>query len=306
MRLNINRLALLFLILVLVLPSGYLRAENKNLKTGVTSLILKQIKVSESFEKSAKKLNVPKKVINEASAIIKKHGIKNLEKGNKIDLLYRSIKNQNNSELQYIKVKTKKKEIALYRYKDTKGQTKFYDRTGKAEPVPYFIRPVNGGIITSGWGWRTHPVLGGKRFHKGIDYGLPEGSKVMAAADGVIEDIGWRNNYGYYIRIRHNKTYKTAYAHLLNFADNIEKGSKVTQGQIIGYVGETGLATGPHLYYEVIKSGFHVNPLAIKDVKYVTISSKERDRLSKFITLINNEIKTKRLASTEGGPLQIR
>jgi murein DD-endopeptidase MepM/ murein hydrolase activator NlpD len=117
--------------------------------------------------------------------------------------------------------------------------------------------------VTSPYGWRVHPVLGSWRFHDGVDFGAPKGTPVLAAAGGVIADIGRRGNYGEYIRVRHGGHVQTAYAHLSGFAHGLHVGSTVARGQVIGYVGRSGLATGPHLYYEVIVDGQRLDPLKI-------------------------------------------
>ncbi len=120
--------------------------------------------------------------------------------------------------------------------------------------------PVEDERITSPYGWRVHPILKRRRFHKGVDFGAPEGTPVHAAEDGVIEAIGRRGHYGLYLRIRHCATVETAYAHLAAFTPGLQVGSTVSRGQIIAEVGRTGWATGPHLYYEVIVNGHRINP----------------------------------------------
>ena len=120
--------------------------------------------------------------------------------------------------------------------------------------------PVEDERITSPYGWRVHPILKKRRFHKGVDFGAPEGTPVHAAEDGVIEAIGRRGHYGLYLRIRHCSTVETAYAHLAAFTPGLAVGSTVSRGQVIAEVGRTGWATGPHLYYEVIVNGHRINP----------------------------------------------
>jgi murein DD-endopeptidase MepM/ murein hydrolase activator NlpD len=120
--------------------------------------------------------------------------------------------------------------------------------------------PIEDGHITSPYGWRLHPILKRRRFHHGVDFGAPEGTPVHAAEDGVIEAIGRHGHYGLYLRIRHCATVETAYAHLASFAPELEPGTAVHRGQVIGGVGHTGWATGPHLYYEVIVGGRRIDP----------------------------------------------
>ena len=120
--------------------------------------------------------------------------------------------------------------------------------------------PVEDGRVTSPYGWRVHPILKKRRFHKGVDFGAPEGTPVHAAEDGVVEAIGRQGHYGLYLRIRHCATVETAYAHLASFAPGLQVGSTVSRGEVIAAVGRTGWATGPHLYYEVIVNGRRINP----------------------------------------------
>jgi murein DD-endopeptidase MepM/ murein hydrolase activator NlpD len=120
--------------------------------------------------------------------------------------------------------------------------------------------PVDDPRITSPYGWRLHPILKRRRFHKGVDYGAPQGTPVHAAEDGVVESMGRRSHYGLYLRIRHCRTVETAYAHLAGFAPGLHVGSVVSRGEVVASVGRTGWATGPHLYYEVIVDGRRVNP----------------------------------------------
>ncbi len=127
-------------------------------------------------------------------------------------------------------------------------------RLPKGDPVP-------GGRLTSPWGWRIHPVLKRPQFHKGVDYSAPAGTPVLATADGVVSFVGRRGNYGKLIRLQHRDDIATAYAHLKDFASGLKTGTRVRQGQVIGYVGRSGLATGNHLYYEVYADGQPVDPL---------------------------------------------
>jgi murein DD-endopeptidase MepM/ murein hydrolase activator NlpD len=127
--------------------------------------------------------------------------------------------------------------------------------------------PLPGARISSPFGWRVHPVLHKRRFHKGVDYEAALGTPVIAAADGVVEDFGRRGTYGNYIRLRHSGRLETAYAHLSAFSPTLTTGMQVHRGDVIGYVGMTGIATGPHLYYELLVDGRQIDPegQALKD-----------------------------------------
>ncbi|HZR34327.1 MAG TPA: M23 family metallopeptidase [Nevskia sp.] len=120
--------------------------------------------------------------------------------------------------------------------------------------------PVENPHITSPYGWRIHPILKKRRFHRGVDFSAPAGTPVRAAEDGVIEEIGRHGHYGLYLRIRHCAAVETAYAHLAGFAPDLAVGATVKRGQVIASVGRTGWATGPHLYYEVIVDGHRIDP----------------------------------------------
>ena len=155
-------------------------------------------------------------------------------------------------------------DLAIYRYTPKSGFTDYFNDKGESVRKALLRTPIDGARITSGFGMRSHPLLGYTRMHKGVDFGAPTGTPIMAAGDGVIEVLGWEHGYGRYVRIRHNSTYKTAYAHMSKFASGLKVGSKVRQGQIIGYVGQSGNATGPHLHYEVLVNNQQINPLDVK------------------------------------------
>lgn len=156
------------------------------------------------------------------------------------------------------------KSMPIYRYEDSKGNVDYYGPDGQSVRKALLQTPIDGARISSGFGMRHHPVLGYSKMHKGVDFAARRGTPVMAAGDGIVERASRFGSYGNYIRIRHNSTYKTAYAHLKGFAKGIRKGVRVRQGQIIGYVGTTGRSTGPHLHYEVLANNKQVNPKSAK------------------------------------------
>jgi murein DD-endopeptidase MepM/ murein hydrolase activator NlpD len=123
--------------------------------------------------------------------------------------------------------------------------------------------PIDGARMSSGFGMRRHPVLGYSRMHRGTDFAAPTGTPIYAAGNGTIDFIGNNRGYGRYVRIRHSGGLATAYAHMSRFAKGLERGSRVEQGEVIGYVGTTGLSTGPHLHYEVLQNGTQINPMAV-------------------------------------------
>jgi murein DD-endopeptidase MepM/ murein hydrolase activator NlpD len=152
----------------------------------------------------------------------------------------------------------------LYRFKTQTGYTDFFDEDGQSAQKSLLRTPTDAARISSGFGRRRHPILGYNRMHRGIDFAAPPGTPVYAAGDGLIEKAGWSGGYGKYIRIRHGGSFKTAYAHLRRFASGIKTGVRVKQRQVIGYIGATGRATGPHLHYEVINNGKQVNPRKLR------------------------------------------
>ena len=155
--------------------------------------------------------------------------------------------------------------ISLYRYKTTDdGITDYYNEKGQSVRKTLMRTPIDGARLTSRFGKRKHPILGYTKMHRGADFGAPSGTPIMAAGNGIVEHAGRNGAYGNYVRIRHTSEYKTAYAHMKGFAKKVRKGSRVKQGQIIGYVGTTGRSTGPHLHYEVHKNGRQINPLSVK------------------------------------------
>ncbi len=149
---------------------------------------------------------------------------------------------------------------SVYRYTTADGQLAFLEPDGKGVAPLGLAPPIRDARITSPYGWRIHPVLHVRRFHKGVDFGAPVGTPIYAAGEGVVQYVGWRGNYGRYIRIEHSEQVSTAYAHLGRFAARLKAGTHVRRGQVIGYVGASGLATGPHLYYEVLIDHRQVDP----------------------------------------------
>lgn len=140
----------------------------------------------------------------------------------------------------------------------------YYDETGKSAKKFLVRKPVNEAILRSGFGVRKHPILGYMKMHTGVDWTAPTGTPIFAAGNGIVDKVGWESGYGKYIRIRHANGYETAYGHMTAFARGIETGTRVRQGQVIGFVGSTGLSTGAHLHYEVLVNGRFVDPMRIK------------------------------------------
>jgi murein DD-endopeptidase MepM/ murein hydrolase activator NlpD len=166
-------------------------------------------------------------------------------------------------------------EHKIYRYTLQDGSDEFISDDYTTMRRSLLKTPIPVTKISSKFGMRKHPILGYSKMHTGIDFAAPIGTPIYAAGNGVVEEIGIKGAYGKYIRIRHNGELSTAYAHARSFASGLKKGSAIKQGQIIAYVGTTGRSTGPHLHYEVLVKGKHINPLSIKSIPVKKLTGKE-------------------------------
>jgi murein DD-endopeptidase MepM/ murein hydrolase activator NlpD len=168
----------------------------------------------------------------------------------------------------------------------------YYDETGKSAKKFLVRKPVNNAIMRSGFGGRRHPILGYTKMHTGVDWATPYGTPIFASGNGVVEKVGWEGGYGKYVRLKHNNGYETAYGHMSAFAKGMEPGKRVRQGQVIGFVGSTGMSTGAHVHYEILVNGRFVDPMRVKLPRGRSLEGglmasfeKERDRLD---TQMNN------------------
>jgi murein DD-endopeptidase MepM/ murein hydrolase activator NlpD len=187
-------------------------------------------------------------------------------------------------QLRYATVNDGGKVRRIYRYQTDDATTALMRADGQGVALIDLGRPLQiDARITSPFGWRIHPVFGDRRFHEGVDFGAPTGTPVVAACDGVIEDIGWRGNYGDYIRLRHDGHVATAYAHLSSFARGLRRGSPVKRGDVIAYVGRSGVATGPHLYYEVLVDGKQIDPMKTPPAVPVSLTGTQLAEFRKFV-----------------------
>ena len=168
-----------------------------------------------------------------------------------------------NGSILYAHMSVNGRDIVLYKFGDDKDYG-YFDVNGKSVEKALMKTPINGARLSSPFGMRKHPILGYNKMHKGTDFAAPAGTPIMASGSGTITAAKWCGGGGNCVRIKHNTTYETIYAHMQSFAKGIKKGRKVKQGQIIGYVGSTGMSTGPHLHYEVIVNGKKVNSQTLK------------------------------------------
>ena len=205
---------------------------------------------------------------------------RDIQKGNKLEILYKVLYNEKRKEvsygnIQYVNLIFQKNNLEYFIFKTSEGFIDYFDREGKNVRKALMKTPLDGAKISSSYGKRNHPILGYNKFHRGVDFAAPIGTPVYAAGNGTIEYASRNGGYGKYIRIRHNNSYKTAYAHLSAFKKGISKGIRINQGQIIGYVGSTGRSTGPHLHYEVIYQNKPINPMKMKLPSGKVLTGKE-------------------------------
>ena len=185
----------------------------------------------------------------------------------------------------------------------------YYDETGKSAKKFLVRKPVNNAIMRSGFGGRRHPILGYVKMHTGVDWATAYGTPIFASGNGVVEKVGWEGGYGKYVRLKHNNGYETAYGHMSAFAKGMEVGKRVRQGQVIGFVGSTGMSTGAHVHYEILVNGRFVDPMRIKlprgrslEGPVMASFEKERDRLD---AQMSGRGGGARISDATGAPLQV-
>ena len=231
----------------------------------------KGVRLYQSIYETALRNHVPRPVIEDVIRIYS-YDIdfqRKVQPGDSFEILYASedenAGDHSKAEVLYALLTTGGETRKFYRYQTTDDNVvDYYDETGKSAKKFLVRKPVSDGAITSGFGGRNHPLLGFTKMHTGIDWGSSMGTPIFAAGNGIIEKVGWEGGYGKYIRLRHANGYETAYGHMSAFARGMEPGKKVRQGQVIGYVGSTGLSTGAHLHYEILINGRFVDPMKIK------------------------------------------
>ncbi len=190
---------------------------------------------------------------------------RDIRKNDSFQIVYEEYKNDENKivdygNILYSNLILQGKSLELYFYNSEKNKiSDYFDSSGQSIKKTLMKTPINGARLSSSYGMRKHPILGYNKMHQGTDFAAPIGTPIMASGSGVILKSGWCGGGGNCVKIRHNSTYSTVYAHMSKFARGIKKGVRVTQGQIIGYVGSTGMSTGPHLHYEVIRNGKKIN-----------------------------------------------
>ena len=205
---------------------------------------------------------------------------RDIRKKDKFQIMYEVFLNEKNEvietgEILFANLKLSGQDNSLY-YFDHRGSEGHYDKNGKSVKKALMKTPINGARLSSPFGMRKHPIDGFNKMHQGTDFAAPLGTPIMASGDGIVKKAGWCGGGGNCVKIRHNSTYQTIYAHMSKFARGIKTGVRVKQGQIIGYVGSTGKSTGPHLHYEVIVNGKKVNSQKLKLPSGKVLKDKER------------------------------
>jgi hypothetical protein len=194
------------------------------------------------------------------------------------------------AKLVYASMTLSGKELKLYRYVDQQGSVDYYTPAGESAKKALLKTPVDGAKISSGFGMRFHPILHYSTQHKGIDFAVMTGTPVMAAGSGTVDYAGTNGSYGLYVRIKHDGSHQTAYAHLSHLAKGIRPGTHVAQGQTIAYSGSTGRSTGPHLHYEVLVNESQVNPMSVKFQSGRKLAGKELGRFQGVEKLASAEL----------------
>ena len=233
-------------------------------------IVLKEGTIKSSLYKSATKEDISPNIIVEFARL---YGFqidfqRDIRKNDSFQIVYEIYVDENgkifeNGKIVYANLILRGQYNQLY-YFPKKNYDGHYDENGKSVKKALMKTPINGARLSSSFGMRKHPILGYNKMHRGTDFAAPEGTPIMASGDGVITKAGWCGGGGNCVKIKHNRTYQTVYAHMKNFSNLAIPGNRVKQGQIIGYVGSTGMSTGPHLHYEVIENGKKINSQLLK------------------------------------------
>ena len=233
-------------------------------------VIYKENIILQSLYKSAIDENIPANIIIEFARI---YGFqvdfqRDVRKKDKFQMMYEVFVDENSKiiqtgEIYFANLILSGQDNSLY-YFDTEGNEGHYDKNGKSVQKALMKTPINGARLSSPFGIRKHPIDGFNKMHRGTDFAAPMGTPIMASGNGIIQKVGWCGGGGNCIKIKHNSTYQTVYAHMSKFARGMKNGVRVKQGQTIGFVGSTGKSTGPHLHYEVIVNGKRVNSQKLK------------------------------------------
>ncbi len=240
----------------------------KNFKKNI---VYKETIITNSLYNSAVSLGIKPNIIIEFARL---YGFqvdfqRDVWKDDSFQIIYEEFVNENDKvvdtgDIIFANLNLQNTDLQLYKYEYEKNKVDYFDETGKSIKKTLMKTPINGARLSSSYGKRKHPILGYTKMHTGTDFAAPKGTPIMASGDGKVTKAGWCGGGGNCVKIKHNSTYQTVYAHMSKFGRGIKRGVRVKQGQIIGYVGSTGMSTGPHLHYEVIENGKKVNSQKLK------------------------------------------
>jgi len=228
---------------------------------------------------------------------------RDIRKNDHFQVMYEQLKDEDgnlvkSNRIDFATLTLSGKPVSIYRFKTADGHVNYYNQNGLSARKALMRTPIDGARLSSGFGRRKHPILGYTKKHSGVDFAAPRGTPIYAAGNGTISYAGNKGGYGRYIRIRHNATYATAYAHMKGFARGMRAGKRVNQGQVIGYVGTTGRSTGPHLHYEIIRNGRKTNPLRVKMPSGEKLKGNDLKRFVKERTRIDRQFAAIETGST--------
>ena len=233
-------------------------------------IVYKENNITNSLYKAAQDEDIPPSIIIEFARI---YGFqidfqRDIRKNDYFQILFETFLDEKNNniergEILFANLNLSGINYPLYFFND-QNYNGHYDENGKSIVKTLMKTPINGARLSSSFGMRKHPIDGFNKMHRGTDFAAPTGTPIMASGDGIITKSGWCGGGGNCVKIKHNSTYQTVYAHMSKFASGVKKGVKVKQGQVIGFVGSTGKSTGPHLHYEVIVNGKRVNSQKLK------------------------------------------
>ena len=273
----------------------------KDVKTLYSELVFHEVDIDKSIYSSLKNINVPDNIIMSFVQLFSfdidfQRDIRNK---NQIKILFEQFKDKEDKLIKtgsilFAEIVLTNDAYELYKFEDN-NEIEYFNSDGKSATKALMKTPINGARLSSAYGMRKHPILGYNKKHMGVDFAAPTGTPIMAAGTGHIEYVGTNGGAGKYIRIKHLNGYKTSYSHLSSYASGMQKNVRVKQGQTIGYVGSTGLSTGPHLHYEVIFNGEKINPMKMKlpsgkKLKGTSLNNflTEKDRINSEISKIRN------------------
>ena len=258
-----------------IIFSKKINKENFNIKklekNFQKNLVYKETVITNSLYNSAVSLGIKPNIIIEFARL---YGFqvdfqRDVWKNDSFQIIYEEFVNENNKvvdtgDIIFASLNLQDTDLQLYKFEYDKNKIDYFDENGKSIKKTLMKTPINGARLSSSYGKRKHPILGYTKMHTGTDFAAPTGTPIMASGDGKVTKAGWCGGGGNCVKIKHNSSYQTVYAHMSKFGRGIKKGVRVKQGQIIGYVGSTGMSTGPHLHYEVIENGKKINSQKLK------------------------------------------